>query len=257
MSAARSPSPSSLSGITSARNKILIDTSGEGVLQVDRTETTKPNESRKPAYEEKGKTGGTAASETPAEEETDEGANDEGEQGRRRGTRVREHGRGLEEAPAEIPLKFADDGTKIPRSSFDTKCWRAGTTGRSSPSSRSLPIPSRPGLDANAAVAATTIVVEDTSGLEKGNKIEVGFPPEVATVKDVTGNTITLEGPLTAPHFAGDEVRLSADTIFYRDAELPQDVCAAGRVLRFGKMSEPALTIEGAPFASGLSTNGG
>jgi hypothetical protein len=251
--------PSSLSGITSARNKILIDTSGEGVLQVGQDgDETKPNESRKPAYEEApGKTEEQPSEETPAEEETDEGAKDEGSKDGESKDGGESTDEGSEEAPAEIPLKFADDSTKIPPIELlDTKWPEGGYYWTVVAVKPVTPDPVETRLDANAAVAATTIVVEDTSGLEKGNKIEVGLPPEVATVKDVTGNTITLEGPLTAPHFAGDEVRLSADTIFYRDAELPQDVCAAGRVLRFGKMSEPALTIEGAPFASGLSTKG-
>ena len=43
----------------------------------------------------------------------------------------------------------------------------------------------------------------------------------------------------------------------YYDAELPQDVCAAGRVQRFGIASEPLLTAgNGSIFASGLSASG-
>ncbi len=43
----------------------------------------------------------------------------------------------------------------------------------------------------------------------------------------------------------------------YYDMELAQDVCAAGRVQRFGISSEPSLTAgSGTPFASGLSANG-
>jgi hypothetical protein len=39
--------------------------------------------------------------------------------------------------------------------------------------------------------------------------------------------------------------------------ELPQDVCNAGRVLSFGKTSEPALAATSkSPFASGLSPTG-
>jgi hypothetical protein len=42
----------------------------------------------------------------------------------------------------------------------------------------------------------------------------------------------------------------------YRDAELPQDVCAAGRVGSFGKVSRPIVTVAARPFASGLSPLG-
>jgi hypothetical protein len=43
----------------------------------------------------------------------------------------------------------------------------------------------------------------------------------------------------------------------YWDTELPQDVCAAGRVFQFGKVSEAAVATSGeAPYVSGLSTNG-
>ena len=45
-------------------------------------------------------------------------------------------------------------------------------------------------------------------------------------------------------------------TIDYVDMELPQDVCAAGRVQRFGISSQPSLTANRLPFASGLSSRG-
>lgn len=50
----------------------------------------------------------------------------------------------------------------------------------------------------------------------------------------------------------------------YRDAELPEEACAVGRVGSFGKLSDPVLVADhatqaytsNAPFASGLSTDG-
>jgi len=43
----------------------------------------------------------------------------------------------------------------------------------------------------------------------------------------------------------------------YWDTELPQDVCAAGRVFTFGKVSEAVVATSGAaPFVSGMSTSG-
>jgi hypothetical protein len=47
------------------------------------------------------------------------------------------------------------------------------------------------------------------------------------------------------------------NVIEYQDTELPQDVCAAGRVLTFGKVSEAVVAAAGAaPYVSGLSTSG-
>lgn len=47
-----------------------------------------------------------------------------------------------------------------------------------------------------------------------------------------------------------------ANSIEYVDAELPQDVCGAGRMSTFGKVSEAAVTASGAPYVTGLSPNG-
>ena len=48
-----------------------------------------------------------------------------------------------------------------------------------------------------------------------------------------------------------------AATLTYKDSELPQDACAAGRVLTFGKTGEPTLASVGnSPFVSGLSPKG-
>lgn len=45
--------------------------------------------------------------------------------------------------------------------------------------------------------------------------------------------------------------------VVYQDLELPQDVCGAGRVQRFGIESPPSLTTSArAPFATGLSASG-
>ena len=49
---------------------------------------------------------------------------------------------------------------------------------------------------------------------------------------------------------------LTATSVKYYDAEVPQDACAAGRVAEFGKTSQPATTFQTRPYASGLSPNG-
>jgi hypothetical protein len=40
------------------------------------------------------------------------------------------------------------------------------------------------------------------------------------------------------------------------EAEVPQDSCAAGRVLSFGKLSEAVIAASGAPYVSGLTPDG-
>lgn len=48
----------------------------------------------------------------------------------------------------------------------------------------------------------------------------------------------------------------SDDKTEYHDVETPQDACGAGRVLSFGKVSQPAVTGSAAPYASGLGPAG-
>lgn len=55
------------------------------------------------------------------------------------------------------------------------------------------------------------------------------------------------------PKFATDG---SISEWSYYDAELPQDACAAGRVLAFGKASAPVVAGQGTAYASGLSPSG-
>lgn len=47
-----------------------------------------------------------------------------------------------------------------------------------------------------------------------------------------------------------------SNVIEYYDIELPQDVCAAGRIGTFGKASKPVVTVSGTPYVSGLSPGG-
>ena len=46
------------------------------------------------------------------------------------------------------------------------------------------------------------------------------------------------------------------DKVKWYEAEVPQDTCAAGRLLSFGKLSEPVLTGSGTPYISGLTPDG-
>jgi hypothetical protein len=48
----------------------------------------------------------------------------------------------------------------------------------------------------------------------------------------------------------------SSSGLQYVDAELPQDACAAGRAIEFGKSSQPVTTSVRAPYVSGLNPSG-
>src|SRR5918995_2676643 len=52
-------------------------------------------------------------------------------------------------------------------------------------------------------------------------------------------------------------IRFSSEgAVEYYDAEVPQDVCEAGRIGTFAKVSRPAVTSSGSPFVAGLSPRG-
>ncbi len=111
---------------------------------------------------------------------------------------------------------------------------------------------------AGAAAAAATLPVSNATGFASGDTISIGNPGnvETATITSVSGNTIGVGAPLKLGHGAGEPVTRTSGNIQYTDLELAQDACAGGRVQRFGKESEPALTAGGELFASGLSPEG-
>jgi hypothetical protein len=111
---------------------------------------------------------------------------------------------------------------------------------------------------AGAVAAATSLTLQDATGLNPGDVISIGSGPtgESGTITAVSGNTVTLALGLKFGHGFGEPVVRSSGGFQYQDLELPQDVCAAGRVMRFGKESEPSLVASGQLFASGLSSDG-
>jgi hypothetical protein len=112
-------------------------------------------------------------------------------------------------------------------------------------------------LAAPASQGATTITVVDATGILAGDVLQIGSPShENAVVQSINGTDITLAAGLTAFHAAGENVVRPSGGVKYRDAELTQDACASGRMLTFGKSSQPAVTGQAAPFASGLSPDG-
>jgi hypothetical protein len=111
---------------------------------------------------------------------------------------------------------------------------------------------------AGAKATDTALPVSGGAGFNAGDTISIGAgaTAETATVTAVDGNTLTLAAALKFGHGAGESIKRTGGNLIYQDLELPQDVCAAGRVMRFGKASEPSLTSSGQLFATGLSSDG-
>ena len=109
-----------------------------------------------------------------------------------------------------------------------------------------------------ALAGSSTLPVGSSSGFAPGDTLTLGTgsAAETVTVGSVADGKLTLAGTLAFAHAPGETVARSGGTLVYRDLELPQDVCASGRVGRFGKASAPALTAEGGLFATGLSAQG-
>jgi len=107
-------------------------------------------------------------------------------------------------------------------------------------------------------VGATTIQLADATGFAQGDVVSIGDPLNLETtqISAVSGLTITLASSLPHAHGIGEAVVRSGANLIYRDLDLPQDACAAGRVARVAKNSEASLAAAGELFASGLSKTG-
>jgi hypothetical protein len=129
-----------------------------------------------------------------------------------------------------------------------------------------VPVAAQPpgGLSTSVGAAGskpgdTVLPVTNSSGFNVGDSITVGAGgnQESVTITAVSGGQFTLAAKLAFGHGGGEAVtRGGGGNLVYQDLELPQDVCAAGRVMRFGKESEPSLTSSGDLFATGLSSSG-
>jgi hypothetical protein len=98
----------------------------------------------------------------------------------------------------------------------------------------------------------------NTTGFRVGDTISIGAAPNLDTgvISSIGSGALTLAAATTLPHPIGDLVVRAGGSVQYVDAELAQDVCAAGRVQRLGISSEPSLTSAQTPFATGLSSDG-
>jgi hypothetical protein len=109
-----------------------------------------------------------------------------------------------------------------------------------------------------APSGSKTLTVARAAGISPEDEVSVGSGPneEVVTVTAVTGNVLTLGSALAQAHAIGDTVERVTSDLEYHDLELPQEACAAGRVMRFGKASAPTTYGDGKPYLSGLSVSG-
>jgi hypothetical protein len=131
--------------------------------------------------------------------------------------------------------------------------WTVVPVEADSPGSLTASI-SVPGSAANVS----TLPVAGAYQFAPGDVVLVGTigNQETETVTSASVTTLTFATTLKFAHAPGEPVIRTGGNLQYRDLELPQDVCAAGRVMRFGKDSEPSLTAAGQLFASGLSSGG-
>lgn len=111
-----------------------------------------------------------------------------------------------------------------------------------------------------AAEGAASLTIGNAAQLAIGDQLQVGTgaTTETVSVVEVNGPTVAVAPALESAHVAGEKVVRLAGELEYRDLELAQDACQSGRVLTFGKTSEPTVTRENGqtPFASGLSPSG-
>jgi hypothetical protein len=107
-------------------------------------------------------------------------------------------------------------------------------------------------------VGSSTAAGAATSGVLNGNPVartdlwDSGWPNGryFWTVVPVT----TLYSALASDSTAQKPV--DSLPIEYHDANVPQDACEAGRMMSFGKVSEPVVTAASSPYVSGVSPTG-
>jgi hypothetical protein len=115
-------------------------------------------------------------------------------------------------------------------------------------------------LTAATAPGASTFGVADLSGFGATQLVRIGDGATeetltIASVNVTTSEVLTTTSAMYA-HGSGEAVHNLTATIDYWDLELPQDVCASGRVQSFGKGSKPLVASSTSPFVSGLSPQG-
>ena len=237
--------PQSLAEIAASRNKFLKNGSEGTSFTVDGEPIT-TSESDPPATPTT-----SAGSPTPAAENAEGGSGAEGEPSTTPATPA---------ASATPRSSLEVDASKIgaPVDLWDTNWPQGGYYWTVIPVAAADPEPFSTTLGNATIVGATTIAVAATVGLSEGDTLLIGNvgAQESVTVSLISGSSLTVTPALARTHAAGEPVTRKSSALEYRDLELAQEACAAGRGYRFGKESEPALTSSAAPFASGLSPRG-
>lgn len=161
--------------------------------------------------------------------------------------------------PSAPPAITIAEGTKLgaPVDLWDTDWPRGGYYWTVVPVAAVQPAALATSLSAVGTAGSNQISVASALGFSVGDEIEIGpAPGENRIIVAMSGTTLTLSAGLAQAHGPGEPVVRLGGGLEYRELELPQEICAAGRVMRFGKTSEPALTRSATPFASGLSPTG-
>jgi hypothetical protein len=110
-----------------------------------------------------------------------------------------------------------------------------------------------------ASQGSKLVPVSDMTKFVTGQSITIGIAPnsDTATISAIGNGLITLMAPLNFGHAVGDPIASTASSgVLYSDLEDPHDVCASGRMQRFGIESEPSLTAGQESFVTGLSPTG-
>lgn len=158
--------------------------------------------------------------------------------------------------PAYAP-RIAGGPFALPQTTTDLAKWQAGTfklggsEGQAFNATGDLIVsnedPSKPvgsGKSTPATLNGKTVARTDLwdSGWPNGRYYWTVIPVST-TVNALAPPPTSSSGPVSQP-------------IEYHEVAVPQDACVAGRLMSFGKISQPVVAESATPFASGVSPNG-
>jgi uncharacterized membrane protein YgcG len=238
--------PTSPAGIAAARNAYLYDGVGPTSFMQDWTAVT-PNED-KPHVTPQSQVAGTPGDNSSSGGGTSSGGGGGGTSSPGGGLTRPSPGTLIWSGDFGAPVDLWD--TDWPQSGY---YWTVVGVAAQSPGYLQTTV-----ADPGAIAGQSNLPVTNSAGFQIGDTITVGsgVSQEQTVVAAVGNNSLTVQGAFKNNHGTGQLVVRSSGNLVYRDLELPQDVCASGRVARFGKSSEPTLTSAGDPFVTGLSSDG-
>lgn len=248
--------------VGSARTRYLID-GDEGVTQLADGEEVKSNERLTAVKPTVSLPAGALPAQTTTggskDSDDDEESSDKGSGGSTPGAPAAPSSSGKDKEATFIELFKTESKFGPPVDLWDTD-WAngGGYYWTVVPVDVVTPDAATTSLTAAVVVGATTMPVAAGIAFLPGDTITIGAGAtiETAVVSSATPASITIQTPLKFAHSIGDGVLRMAGRVIFRDAEVPQDYCTAGKSIRFGKESEPTLTSGGDIFASGLTPDG-